>query len=98
LKFGRDVKSEIFAEILSAWKSSLPPATETPESLIADKIVENPEPTYYDSHYRGARGKNSIGPDDIKRIEKFIKLAKEDTGNSLRRANKSPISILRSCT
>jgi hypothetical protein len=81
--FGRDVKSEVFAEILSAWKSSLAPTTETLESLITAKIVENPEPTNYDSHYRGARGNNSMGPDDIKRIEKFIKLVKGATRNSL---------------
>jgi hypothetical protein len=42
--FGRDVKNEIFAEILSAWKSSLPPATETLESLITAKIVETQSP------------------------------------------------------
>jgi hypothetical protein len=98
LKFGRDVKNEIFAEILSAWKSSLPSTTETLESLVTAKMVENPEPTYCESHCRGALGNNSIGPDDIKRIEKFIKLAKEATGNSLHMANKSPVSILRSCT
>jgi hypothetical protein len=90
LRFRRDVKNEIFAEILSAWKSSLPPTTETRESLIIAQIVENPEPTYYDSHYRGGRGNNSMGPDGIKRIENFIKLVKEATRNSLPRANKVP--------
>jgi hypothetical protein len=90
MRFRRDVKNEIFAEILSAWKSSLPPTTEILELLITAQIVENPEPTYFDSHYRGARGNNSMGPDDIKRIEKFIKLVKEATGNSPRRANKVP--------
>jgi hypothetical protein len=89
LKFGRDVKNEIFAEILSAWKSSLPPTTETLESLVTAKMVENPEPTYCESHYRGALGNNSIGPDDIKRIEKFNRLVKEAMGNSLAARTKS---------
>jgi hypothetical protein len=31
-----------------------------------------------------------MGPDDIKRIENFIKLVKEAMRNSLRRANKVP--------
>jgi hypothetical protein len=85
-----DVKNEIFVEILSAWKSSLPPIIETLESLITAETVENPESTYYDSHYCGAQGNNSMGPDDIKRIEKVIELVEEAMGNSLRRANEVP--------
>jgi hypothetical protein len=45
---------------------------ETLESLITAQIVENPESTYYDSHYRGARGNNSMGPDDIKRLRNSL--------------------------
>jgi len=72
MRFRRDVKNESFAEVLSAWKSSLPPTTGTLESLITAQIVENPEPTYYDSHYRGARGNNSMGPDHIKRLRNSL--------------------------
>jgi len=85
-RFGRDVKNEIFAEILSAWKSSLPPTTETLESLITAKIVETQSPLTMTVTIVVL----SMGPDDIKRIEKFIKLVKEATRNSLRRANKAP--------
>ncbi|KAH8744951.1 hypothetical protein BGZ57DRAFT_976585 [Hyaloscypha finlandica] len=60
------------------------------DAIVANILNMVFESTYYDSHYCGAQGNNSMGPNDIKRIEKVIVLVEEAMGNSLRRANKVP--------